>query len=75
MTDLVELINTTPSLKRLHLQNPSLKDDDMEKICEALTTNKTIKKVWLLKQHMEWCESFDSYDSVKDRLLFLYLCL
>ena len=71
ITALVELIKTTSSLKRLHLQNPSLKDNDMEKICEALTTNKTIQKVWLLKQHMQSCESYDSYDSVKDRLLFL----
>ena len=72
---IIKLIETTTSLTELHLHNTSLKDDDIKTICNTLTTNNTIQTLRLSKQHQDDCEKLDSYQFIKDRLLFSNLKL
>ena len=65
---IAELINTTKSLRYLHVNNISFIDDDLKTICTALHSNTTILKLRLSKQHYEYCEKLDSYQFIKDRL-------
>ena len=67
---IIKLIETTISLTELHLHNTSLRDDDIKTICNTLTTNDTIQTLRLSKQHQNDCEKLDSYQFIKDRLLF-----
>ena len=67
---IVELINTTKSLTKLHLDNTSLNNDDIKTICTSLIENSTIQTLYLSKQHEEYCMKLDSYQVIKDRLKF-----
>ena len=64
---IAELINTTKSLRYLHVDNISFIDDDLKTICTALHSNTTIQKLRLSRQHYEYCEKLDSYQFIKDR--------
>ena len=66
------LIQTTASLTRLHLYNTSLNDDDIKTICTSLTKNITMQRLYLSRQHEENCKKLDSYQVIKDKLMFLY---
>ena len=68
---IVELIKTTKSLKEIQLYNTSLNDDDIKTICTALLVeNTTIQTFRLSEQHEEYCKKLDSYQVIKDRLMF-----
>ena len=68
---IVELIKTTRSLTVLYLHDhTSFKDDDIETICTALTKESTIQKLYLTKEHEEYCKTLDIYQSVKDKVHF-----
>ena len=68
---LFELINTTKSLTQLSINNTSLKDKDIKRICYPLTTNNTIKKLELSIRHLKSCEKFNFYQVIKNKLRFL----
>ena len=65
---IADLIQTTTSLTRLDLYNTSLNNDDIKTICTSLTKNTTIRKLYLSRQHKEYCMKLDSYQVIKDRL-------
>lgn len=67
---LVELINSTTSLAELRLYNTSLKSHDVKLICDALARTDTVQRVGLSRQHRESVEKLDSYELIKQRLLF-----
>ena len=67
---IADLIQTTTSLTRLYLYNTSLNNDNITTICESLTKNSTIWKLHLSRQHEEYCKNLDSYDVIKDKLMF-----
>ena len=67
---IVDLIQTTTSLTRLDLNNTSLNNDDIKTICTSLNKNTTIRKLYLSGQHKEYCKKLDSYQVIKDRLVF-----
>ena len=67
---IAELINTTKSLTELYLDCTSLNNDDIKTICTELIENTTIQKLYLSKQHEEYCMKLDSYQVIKDRLNF-----
>ena len=67
---IAELINTTKSLTELYLDCTSLNNDDIKTICTELIENTTIQKLYLSKQHEEYCMKLDSYQVIKDRLKF-----
>ena len=69
---IADLIQTTTSLTTLYLDNTSLNNDDIKTICTSLTKYTTIRKLYLSRQHKEYCETLDSYQVIKDRLKFLY---
>ena len=69
---IANLIQTTTSLTRLHLYNTSLNDDDIKTICTSLTKNITMQRLYLSRQHEENCKKLDSYQVIKDKLMFLY---
>ena len=69
---IVDLIQTTTSLTRLYLHNTSLNDDDIKTICTSLSKSTTIQKLWLSRQHEEYCKTLDSYQVIIDRLKFMY---
>ena len=69
---IADLIQTTTSLTTLYLYNTSLNNDDIKIICTSLNKNTTIRKLWLSRQHEEYCKKLDSYEVIKDRLVFLY---
>ena len=68
---IADLIQTTTSLTRLDLNNASLNNDDIKTICTSLNKNTTIRKLYLSGQHEEYCMKLDSYQVIKDRLVFL----
>ena len=68
---IADLIQTTISLTRLDLDNTSLNNDDIKTICTSLNKNTTIRKLYLSPQHEEYCMKLDSYQVIKDRLLFM----
>ena len=69
---IADLIQTTTSLTRLDLYNTSLNNDDIKTICTSLNKNTTIRKLYLSRQHEEYCMKLDSYQVIEDRLLFVY---
>ena len=69
---IADLIQTTTSLTTLVLDNTSLNNDDIKTICTSLNKNTTIRNLRLSRQHEEYCKKLDSYQVIKDRLLFVY---
>ena len=69
---IADLIQTTTSLTRLFLDNTSLNNDDIKTICTSLTKNYTIRELRLSREHEEYCTKLDSYQVIKDRLVFVY---
>ena len=69
---IADLIQTTTSLTTLDLNNTSLNNDDIKTICTSLNKNTTIRELYLSIQHKEYCKKLDSYQVIKDRLVFLY---
>ena len=67
---IADLIQTTTSLTRLYLYNTSLNNDDIKTICTSLNKNTTIRELYLSRQHEEYCKKLDSYQVIKDRLVF-----
>ena len=67
---IADLIQTTTSLTELRLHNTSLNNDDIKTICTSLTKNTTIRKLYLSREHKEYCMKLDSYQVIKDRLVF-----
>ena len=67
---IADLIQTTTSLTRLYLYDTSLNNDDIKTICTSLTKNTTIRELHLSKEHKEYCKKLDSYQVIKDRLVF-----
>ena len=67
---IADLIQTTTSLTRLYLDYTLLNNDDIKTICTSLTKNITIKKLYLSGEHKEYCKKLDSYQVIKDRLVF-----
>ena len=68
---IADLIQTTTSLTRIDLYNTSLNNDDIKTICTSLTKNTTIRKLHLSREHEEYCVKLDSYEVIKDRLMFV----
>ena len=68
---IADLIQTTTSLTELRLYNTSLNNDDIKTICTSLTKNTTIRKLYLSREHKEYCMKLDSYQVIKDRLKFV----
>ena len=68
---IADLIQTTTSLTRLYLYNTSLNNDDIQTICTSLTKSTTIRELCLSRQHEEYCKMLDSYQAIKDRLVFV----
>ena len=68
---IADLIQTTTSLTRLYLYNTLLNNDDIKTICTSLTKNTTIRKLYLSREHEEYCMKLDSYQVIKDRLEFV----
>ena len=67
---IADLIQTTTSLTTLYLYNTSLNSDDIKTICTSLNKNTTIRKLYLSRQEGEYCKKLDSYQVIKDRLVF-----
>ena len=67
---IADLIQTTTSLTRLYLYDTSLNNDDIKTICTSLNKNTTIRELVLSRQHNEYCKKLDSYQVIKDRLVF-----
>ena len=67
---IADLIQTTTSLTKLYLNNTSLNNDDIKTICTSLTKNTTIRKLYLSREHEEYCMKLDSYQVIKNRLVF-----
>ena len=67
---IADLIQTTTSLTTLDLDKTSLNNDDIKTICTSLNKNTTIRKLYLSRQHEEYCKKLDSYQVIKDRILF-----
>ena len=68
---IADLIQTTTSLTELYLNYTSLNNDDIKTICTSLNKNTTIRKLRLSIQHREYCKKLDSYQVIKDRLVFV----
>ena len=68
---IADLIQTTTSLITLSLYYTSLNNDDIKTICTSLTKNTTIRKLYLSREHKEYCKKLDSYQVIKDRLVFV----
>ena len=68
---IADLIQTTTSLTRLYLHYTSLNNDDIKTICTSLNKNTTIRELRLSRQHEEYCMKLDSYQVIKDRLVFV----
>ena len=67
---IADLIQTTISLTELRLHNTSLNNDDIKTICTSLNKNTTIMELYLSEQNEEYCMKLDSYQVIKDRLVF-----
>ena len=68
---IADLIQTTTSLTRLDLDYTSLNNNDIKTICTSLTKNTTIRQLYLSREHEEYCKKLDSYQVIKDRLVFV----
>ena len=68
---IADLIQTTPSLRTLRLYKTSLNNDDIKTICTSLNKNTTIRELYLSRQHEGYCKKLDSYQVIKDRLVFV----
>ena len=68
---IADLIQTTTSLTTLLLNYTSLNNDDIKTICTSLTKNTTIRELVLSREHYEYCKKLDSYQVIKDRLVFV----
>ena len=68
---LADLIQTTKSLTRLYFYDTSLNDDDIKTICTSLTKNATMCKLYLSREHKEYGKALDSYQVIKERLVFM----
>ena len=68
---IADLIQTTTSLTELYLDYTSLNNDDIKTICTSLNKNTTIRELYLSREHKEYCMKLDSYQVIKDRLVFL----
>ena len=66
---IADLIQTT-TLTELYLYDTSLNNDDIKTICTSLNKNTTIRELQLSKQDEEYCKKLDSYQVIKDRLVF-----
>ena len=66
---IADLIQTTTSVTRLYLHYTSL-NNDIKTICTSLNKNTTIRELYLSEQQKEYCEKLDSYQVIKDRLVF-----
>ena len=66
-----DLIQTTKSLTRLYFYDTSLNDDDIKTICTSLSKNPTMCKLYLSREHKEYCKTLDSYQVIKERLVFM----
>ena len=67
---IADLTQSTTSLTTLDLDYTSLNNDDIKTICTSLTKNTTIRKLYLSSRHYEYCKKLDSYQAIKDRLVF-----
>ena len=67
---IADLIQTTTSLTELRLYYTSLNNDDIKTMCTSINKNTTIRKLYLSRQHYEYCKKLDSYQVIKDRLMF-----
>ena len=67
---IADLIQRTTSLIRLDLHYTSLNNDDIKTICTSLTKNTTIRTLYLSREHYKYCMKLDSYQVIKDRLVF-----
>ena len=67
---IADLIQTTTSLTELSVDYTSLNNDDIKTICTSLSKNTTIRELWLSREHYEYCKMLDSYQVIKDRLMF-----
>ena len=67
---IADLIQTTTSLTTLDLHDTSLNNDDIKTICTSLPKNTTIRELYLSSQHEQYCKNLDSYQVIKDRLVF-----
>ena len=67
---IVKLMETTTSLTELRLDNTSLNDYDIETICIMLAKNTTIQELYLSKHNKNRYEKLDSYQSIKERIIF-----
>ena len=67
---IADLMQTTISLIKLYLYDTSLNNDDIKTICTSLSENTTIKELYLSSQHEECCKELDSYQLIKNRLVF-----
>ena len=67
---IADLIQTTTSLTELRLYYTSLNNDDIKTICTSINKNTTIRKLYLSREHKEYCKKLDSYQVIKDRLEF-----
>ena len=65
---IAELINTTKSLRNLHVENISFTDDDLKTICTTLCNNTTIRRLYLSYEHLQYCKKLDSYQVIEGRL-------
>ena len=68
---IADLIQTTTSLTELYLYDTSLNNDDIKTIFTSLTKNTTIRKLYLSREHEEYCMKLDSYRVIKNRLVFV----
>ena len=69
---IADLIQTTTSLIRLDLHYTSLNNDDIKTLCTSLNKITTIRKLYLSREHYEYCKKLDSYQVIKDRFVFVY---
>ena len=67
---IMDLIKTTTSLKEIQLYDTSLTNDDIKTICTALIENTTLQTFRLSEHHEEYCKNLESYQVIKDRLMF-----
>ena len=67
---IADLIQRTTSLIELRLYYTSLNNDDIKIICTSLNKNTTIRELHLSSEHEEYCKKLDSYQVIKDRLVF-----
>ena len=67
---IADLIQTTTSLITLYLYNTSLNNDDIKTICTSLSKNTIVRELWLSREYKQYCTKLDSYQVIKDRLVF-----